>query len=540
MSNSTVEKKKRASKVRSNDISNETQEKDLKKDSSKTTKKDSIPEPKFGNEVVLRNHFYKKYKVIFDSDVLNIRDNDIIHNIYDREGNFIYPEIGLKEYDFLPFLNKLSKNNQLYMGTNIGLCLDNAKIGLSKNFDISEKNPDFLVFLRHTDTLTSIWTVITYTIVGHVLGDTIGYHNGHWEFNNDNKNASPEYANELIYEFFHFGGINHLSIESWMQSDDSIMYLATIRALLRPYDLEQGMNQLGENLREEYLSSMKIMENRDPGETVMNSLRMMENGLKWNELQYNSNSIGAGAAMRTGFIGIVYSGEINRGKLVSIAIEASRITHNSTIGFLGGVVAALFTAYAFEGLEVTRWPHELIRLLKSSLIDDYLNSTRPNEYDYYRREKHTFIGKWEKYLNIRFSGTTTRTDKHMINPVTRIKYLADNFSRAENKFFPGSCGDDGPIIAYDALLLSVGNIEKLIVYAMLHPGDSDTTGCMALSWFATYYAKDFNIYYHLRSPTLKRNLPIDEIMAYVHILINTMGHNIYFNALTTSINKVCY
>jgi ADP-ribosylarginine hydrolase len=321
----------------------------------------------------------------------------------------------------------------------------------------------------------------------HSIGDTLGYHNGHWEFNNGVINVTPEYTNELIYEFISLGGINGLRMINWRASDDTILYMATAAAFV--LTKHKTVDDLGNLFRHHYIKAIPQLESRDPGSTTMNSLRMMESGLAWNKLPYNPMSIGAGAAMRTGFIGLYYAGKLNRNKLIAVSIEASRITHNSTIGFLGGMVSALFTAYALERVPINVWPHKLLNLLKGDRVDKYLQKSRPDEYKFYERDKHVFIGKWQKYIDFRFSGLQPRTDiKSMKNPVTRIKYLADNYSRTEKTFFPGSCGDDSVIIAYDSLLESGPNEEKMVVYSILHPGDSDTVGCIGMSWFATYYS----------------------------------------------------
>ena len=53
--------------------------------------------------------------------------------------------------------------------------------------------------------------------------------------------------------------------------------------------------------------------------------------------------------------------------------------------------------------------------------------------------------------------------------------------------WPGACGDDSVIIAYDALLYSNGDWGKLMEAGMFHGGDSDSTGacCFPLFvWFA--------------------------------------------------------
>ena len=53
--------------------------------------------------------------------------------------------------------------------------------------------------------------------------------------------------------------------------------------------------------------------------------------------------------------------------------------------------------------------------------------------------------------------------------------------------WPGAIGLDSVIISYDALLGSGDNWEELCLRGMLHCGDSDSTGCIAGSWFGAFY-----------------------------------------------------
>ncbi len=53
--------------------------------------------------------------------------------------------------------------------------------------------------------------------------------------------------------------------------------------------------------------------------------------------------------------------------------------------------------------------------------------------------------------------------------------------------WPGALGVDSCIIAYDALLGSNDSWEELMLRAALHGGDSDSTGCIAGSWFGAIY-----------------------------------------------------
>jgi ADP-ribosylarginine hydrolase len=53
--------------------------------------------------------------------------------------------------------------------------------------------------------------------------------------------------------------------------------------------------------------------------------------------------------------------------------------------------------------------------------------------------------------------------------------------------WPGALGVDSFLIAYDALLYSKDNWEQLCLSAMLHGGDSDSTGTIAAAWFGALY-----------------------------------------------------
>lgn len=316
------------------------------------------------------------------------------------------------------------------------------------------------------------------------LGDTLGYRNGKWEFNHGNINASPDFINELIYEFIDLGGVNDISIKNWNASDDTILYLITA-AVIGTSNENEKMDVVFTRLRDEYIHDIPLLETRHPGDTTMNSLELQKS-IAWNKLPYNVKSIGAGAAMRTGFIGVLYPGVHNRKKIIKYSIECARITHNSTIAYLGSIVSALFTAYAMERVDINKWPHKLLKLLNSNMIGKYIHKSRPHELESYTRDKIIFIGKWEKYVKLLFNGINPKLDlKFMRNPVERFRYLVENFSKGCD--IPGSCGDDCVIFAYDAFLRCDGVLEKLIVGSILHTGDSDTIGSIAFSWFGAFY-----------------------------------------------------
>ena len=371
------------------------------------------------------------------------------------------------------YLSTSSKMRELY--TYADLFYDQPNISGRKKINICDtKCP--IDFANWTETALNIPFYQS-------LGDTIGYYNSNWEFNYGNINAGPDYVNVLISEFIALGGINDLSITNWKASDDTILYMATMIVLTGGFD---NIEDFGKKLRLEYLKTLPDIVNRHPGNATYDSLEIQKN-IQWNELPYNSRTIGNGSAMRSGCIGIFYPGSQNRRILIALAVESSRITHNSAIAILGAITAALFTAYALEKIAINLWPHKLLKLLRSGAIDEYMKTSRPNEYNLFAKDKILFISLWDNYVSLLFSGVNPKTNLLIMNdPVQRFKYMQDNFSkRCDGQ--AGSCADDALIMAYQALLQCDGVFEKIVVYSILHPGDSDTVGSIALSWFGAYY-----------------------------------------------------
>lgn len=335
-------------------------------------------------------------------------------------------------------------------------------------------------------------------ILTHALGDCIGYKNGEWEF---------MYSIDKIWEFIALGGVNELDLDGWKVSDDTILHMKTAQGLLSSFT---GVNTLATNTLSYYIDALEQFEKegfsvRTPGNTTINSLTILKNDhdTKWDKLEYNFMSGGSGAAMRTAVIGLAFYGKHNRSKLVQISIELSRITHNSVIGYLGGLTSALFTAYALEEIPVKKWPFLLLELLESDIIDNAIKNSGRG-YNNYQQDKHIFINKWHRYIKDKFDD-----DKNVIVRKSsshlgmRSKYYEDNFGfnpeihnfnvggkNTQQKIFIGSGGDDSVLISYDCLLDSGKSWEKLIFYAMLHKGDTDTTGCIAGAWYGTLYGMD--------------------------------------------------
>lgn len=321
----------------------------------------------------------------------------------------------------------------------------------------------------------------------HAVGDTVGYKNSEWEF----KKGSYEKTLEKLYEFIDLGGINDISLKNWTVSDDTIMHIQTAFSILTDFT---SMNSLGKTFKENFIDAydqfMKEGLNvRSPGESTLKSIKILKDGGNWDSVPYNLFSGGSGAAMRSLCIGLAFYGEDNRDKLIQISIESGRITNNSSVGYLGAFASALFTALAIEGKNINDWPFILLDLINK--VTKYIISSN-RDVEEYKRDHHVFVEKWHRYTEDKFDDNRNVIKrKSNKNLVMRGKYYNETFGMEiittgkeeahtiDKNLFIGSGGDDSVIIAYDCLLDAGQNWEKLVIYSMLHMGDTDTTGAIA-------------------------------------------------------------
>jgi ADP-ribosylglycohydrolase len=355
----------------------------------------------------------------------------------------------------------------------------------------------------------SLKTKFRAIMILHALGDTIGFKNGDWEFNyHDNaKRDMLDYVNELIYEFIELGGINGIDLKDWKVSDDTFFHIAMAKSLLKynkksVIDSENPVsdeliNEIKANLIDEskrlgreaigsYIdeNNNKVKFNRYIGVTTAESIKVFSPHYDARYAPYDDFAGGNGAAMRTLCIGMCLSGNKNIGKLVDLSIISSQLTHNNASGYLGGFNAALFTALAIEEIPIKKWPYILIEYLKSESLKAYLSLDNMDQiYDH-----NQYIRYWQKYIDTKFDNDGNPLKfRANSNPMHRIRYYHENFYKGGFSDQIGSSGYLCMIMAYDALLDCDGCWEKLIVYAILHPGDSDTVGAVAGGLYGAIY-----------------------------------------------------
>lgn len=333
------------------------------------------------------------------------------------------------------------------------------------------------------------------------IGDTIGYKNGEWEFNFRRRDINFGYSDEILFHFIELGGINDINMKGWIVSDDTVMHMATAKALLSNFKSNQDLYQ---NLAKEYIKTEKLKVGRNFGNRTLKSIGKLNNIEKnnklWDTQKYDHYGGGSGGAMRSMCIGLLFAGNKSRKKLIKTSLEAGRITHNNVVGYFGSIVSAIFTAYAIEKIDINLWPFKLLKILEDTIIDDYIKESK-NFKDYkekFYEDKIWYIDQWKRYIELRFSGKTFKKIKFMRQPFKRSEFYFNNFSWKGSA--PGFSGHDSVIVSYDALQDAGKSWEKLVVYSMLHMGDSDTTGTIGAAWYGALYGYEHipkNNYKHL-------------------------------------------
>jgi ADP-ribosylarginine hydrolase len=361
----------------------------------------------------------------------------------------------------------------------------------------------------------------------HALGDTLGFYNGIFEFNFFSSDQSYKITMEMIFEFIRLGGYSGINLEKWNVSDDTLFHMAIARSLLK-IDLKKKLidkdlllikkefsnilDYMGKNEKKDKIDKLLNNKNNNIDPDILYKYKFRGIGTTtWVNISNKNLHIiptklnlktsgGNGCAMRTLCVGLVFYNDLD--KLIEYSIKSSMITHISPIGFLGGMTSAYFIYLALNNIPLEKWGYMLIDIVESKKVLSYIDETN---FDMVIQYRH-FISLWKKYIEMRFDSNSKPlfTNSHK-NLIARTKFHYDfmmNYDvqglqevEGNPNLIMNTIGGSGVtcmIMVYDALLDAGSSFEKLIYYAILHAGDSDTVGAIAAGIFGAIY-DDLNL-----------------------------------------------
>lgn len=315
------------------------------------------------------------------------------------------------------------------------------------------------------------------------IGDIIGFKNGEWSTKYNQERITYEKSLELLFEFISLGGINNIDIKNWKCSINPYITLNIFKTIKNSdkYNYDEIIEKFKINFK-------NIIKNAIQPHGIDLSMKLAIKNDFDNNYSMNSSE-GNGATWCT-IIGLF---DFNITKIIELSIGITKNIYTSPYGFLGGFTSAYFAYLGKKKIPINLWGYKLVKKLKSNKIKKFIDNKNEQEtLDYYG-----YINLWNKYLETRFNNNIPIITKSTSNILFRAKYYYDNFAKIINKTkIIGRTGCDACIVAYDSLLDSENVWEKLVIYSMLNPGDTNVIGSLASGWYAILYGNN-NISNHL-------------------------------------------
>ncbi|XP_010618219.1 protein ADP-ribosylarginine hydrolase-like protein 1 [Fukomys damarensis] len=311
------------------------------------------------------------------------------------------------------------------------------------------------------------------------VGDALGYRNVCGE-----SSALGSVQEELQKA----GGLDHLVLSpgKWPVSDNTIMHMATAKALTTDY---WCLDDLYREMVRCYVETVeKLPEHRPDPATVQGCSQLKPDNylLAWHT-PFSEKGSGFGAATKAMCIGMRYWKPARLETLVEVSIECGRMTHNHPTGFLGSLCTALFASYAVQGKPLVQWGRDMLRAIP--LAEEYCKRTIRHVAEY---QEHWFYfeAKWQFYLEERKISDDTENRAHFPDNYSNAEEWDKTYKKWSSEGRGGRRGHDAPMIAYDALLAAGNSWAELCLRAMFHKGESGATGTIAGCLFGLLHGLD--------------------------------------------------
>jgi ADP-ribosylglycohydrolase len=338
------------------------------------------------------------------------------------------------------------------------------------------------------------------------VGDQFGFYNNVYIIHKNNiKTNRPDYqdmingfTSNIIYKFINHGGFTGFNIKDYSHSFVTYFNIDVIKGFINDFD---DNKVLYDNIVNNYIDTYDNAEKIYYDDYMVNIFKNIKAKKLWEKFNYNLNN--KNVFIGTMCIGLVYHKKTDLNKLIETSIMITSITNQNCISFIGGIVSALFTSYAINNIHIEKWIFELVKLLETDTIDNILSKIKPKFIDFFKEAKKIYLHKLLTYIETSFDNSNYSIGlTRSVYASTRTEYYHENFADDKKIFYPGNNGDDCIIIAYDCLLMSKDNYEKLIYTSTKMIANTESIGSLASMWYGAYYGFK-NIPYNIYNPSLK-------------------------------------
>lgn len=338
------------------------------------------------------------------------------------------------------------------------------------------------------------------------IGDQFGfYNNSYYTHKNTIKTNRPDYhdmvngfTSNIIYKFIYDGGVTAFNIKDYSHSYITFFNINVIKGFLNNYD---DNKVLYDNIVNNYIDTYDNAEKVIYDDHIVTVLKNIKAKKIWEKFNYNVNN--KHVFIGTMSIGLIYHNKTDLNKLIETSIMITSITHQNSISFIGGIVSALFTSYAINNIHIEKWLFELVKLLESDTIDNIVSKIKPKFINFFKEAKKIYLHKLLTYIETSFENSNYSIGlTRSVYAATRTEYYHENFVDDKKIFYPGNNGDDCIIIAYDCLLMSKNNYEKLIYTTTKMIANTESISSLASMWYGAYYGFS-NIPYTIYNSSIK-------------------------------------
>jgi ADP-ribosylglycohydrolase len=246
-------------------------------------------------------------------------------------------------------------------------------------------------------------------------------------------------------EFFHLWRIKEIYgpegimdlPQNSIWTDDTEMTFAIARALIKTHTL--SIDEISTKIAEEFIVWFDNPGFK-PGNTCLTGVFKYKNTKNWRTSGVKASK-GCGSAMRAAPIGLFFS---NQEKLYKVALNSSLVTHAHPTALAAAVGAAYLVRLALDKIDINLWPKKVKDIVKA----------------------------------IEEPGKTEFCDA--IDTAVQALEI-ENSEDAIRSIGKGWIGEEAVAIALYCCMKNPEprDFKKLLILAVNHDGDSDSTGCIA-------------------------------------------------------------